>query len=332
MSGELVRKRLQWVFPDENTDINHWPERGGGNLSDIQIVEETKNYLVVYKPHNLAVQPGTGHAQDNLVNWLIKHYPEQEQLLYQSSFHQNRPEAVVEAKEVLNPTAGLVHRLDKDAQGILLVARSLPMLDYFQDQFRNHTVKKKYLAVLGGLLGEEVEVKSWQVRDRRNPIRQKLFWSEVEAKNYDEKSRYAESTFRPKVQCPELNQTLVEVEIRTGRMHQIRLQTEGLGFPLVEDKVYGKQHSIPPAPLDRGVSGAKQNSVSLTFRQEFNIQEEAVKNIDAVKTPINIEFSSQNYFLYLKQKIFGEVDFCLLSNYLEVEYEGARKNWQWKKA
>jgi 23S rRNA pseudouridine1911/1915/1917 synthase len=288
VDGELIYKRLEWVYPEQQLDIQHWPKRPKGNLEGIRTLEETPDYLLLYKPPNLAVQLGTGHLQDNLVSWLVSHYPEQETLLYQSSYHQT-------SNTIINPTAGLVHRLDKDAQGLLLVARNLKTLDYFQDQFRGRTSQKKYLAVLQGELTSALQVTSWQARDKREPIRQKLFWTEKEANHYDPQTRQAESVFCPKIYCPELDQTLVEVEIKTGRMHQIRLQAESLGHALVGDKVYHR-------PLTN------------QFQSKLNINE----------TKSELVILNKTDFSRLKTSIFGQVDFCLLSNHLEVEFYGSQ--------
>ncbi len=328
VDGMLIFKRLDWVFPEQQLDISHWPVRPRGNLTDIRVIEENEDYLLIYKPPNLAVQPGTGHTKDNLVTWLIENFDEQKKLKNTTTkFRTERAEVVSidsslnntqpkqpsylrDGGKYVNPTAGLVHRLDKDAQGLLLVAKSLEMLNYFQDQFRKHSVIKKYLAVVQGIMAEPIEVRSWQCRDKREPIRQKLFWNEQEAKNYDEKARYAESIFTPKIQCHELNQTLVEVQINTGRMHQIRLQAETLGFPLVGDKIYGQSKA--------SLLGVTSNSLwgGLNF---YKIK---------MNKLIVIEISRAQ-FQKLKNKIFGPVEFCLLSNYLEVEYRGKVKSWRY---
>ena len=281
---QLVFNRLEWVYPWQVLSVVHWPDRPKGNLDGIRVLEENNNYLLLFKPPNLVVQPGTGHREDNLLNWLIRHYPEQEALLYQSSFYGDyRLE-----KKVVNPSAGLVHRLDKDAQGLILVARSLPDLDFLQNQFRQRQVIKKYLCVLSGLLRQEVTVRGYQARNQRQPIRQIWFWTEAEAQKYPEKTRDSYSQFRPVVLCSELQQTLAEVQIFTGRMHQIRLQAEVLGLPLVGDKLYNQAKSLTHV-----------SSVKLQLGPELSLT-------DLPSTS----------FQRLKQKFFGTVDFCLLANEL----------------
>ncbi len=285
---QLVFNRLEWVYPWQVLSIDHWPNRPKGNLEGIRVLEETDNYLLLFKPPNLVVQPGTGHREDNLLHWLIKHYPEQEDLLYQSSFHGDYRVQ----KKVVNPSAGLVHRLDKDAQGLLLVARNLTTLNFFQDQFRQRKVTKKYLVVLHGLLQQEVVIRGYQARSQREPVRQIWLWTELGAKKYPEEARDSHSQFRPLVLCSELQQTLVEVQIFTGRMHQIRLQAETLGFPLVGDELY--------------------NTVKLNNHQ-------LVTNYWQLGPELNLSDLSAIDFQNLKFRLFGDVDFCLLANELMFE-------------
>ncbi len=288
----LVFNRLQWVSELQTLSISHWPLRPKGNLEGIKILEENKDFLVIFKPPNLAVQPGTGHQKDNLLSWLLQYYPEQTELLYQSSFFGDKRLS----KEIINPTAGIVHRLDKDAQGLLLVARSLSSLDFLQDQFRSRSVTKKYLTIVTGILNQKIRIRAYQARSNRNPVRQILFWTETEALKYDSQVRQNDSIFKPIATCKESNQTLVEVQIFTGRMHQIRLQAESIGYPIFSDKIYNQTKTIPKKFLSQ-----------LTDDLNPTLQIEKIPDLQDL---------GQYVFERLKQKIFGDVDFCLLSNEL----------------
>lgn len=299
VGGQLLTKRLEWVWTDQAVDISTWPVRQPGNLSAIRVLEEHPDYLLIYKPANLAVQPGTGHQFDNLVTWLIAQYPEQEQLLYQSSYLADTVGNRAPLPRIINPSAGLVHRLDKDAQGLLLVARNLPMLDFLQNQFRARSAIKKYLAIVDGLLTQQVRIQTWQARSKRDPTKQKLFWTATEAHHYDATARDAESIFRPLLQCPTTNQTLVEVQIKTGRMHQIRLQAQHLGHPLSQDPIYHQMLEIP-----------KKFLASTTASTACPIQ---FKNVEQVRNVSALDFNR------LKATIFADANFCLLSNHLTVQ-------------
>lgn len=356
----IVHKRLEWVCDWQAFDIQHWPKREKGNFAGIRVLRETNDFLLLFKPYNLVVQPGAGHSEDNLVTWLVQQYPSQKTILEEGAIEyanwkqkhqqneQHKPELEHEKadeddeftngleltpkmwernKEYRNNyfkrlkrervakneeekeaekklqeesahsrqylsnawfTAGLVHRIDKETQGLLLVAKSRKALDFYQNQFRDREVKKTYLAVVHNVIRSKMQVKSWQCRDKGNPTRQKLFWSETEALNYDADARYAYSHITPIITCPELNETLVEVSIFTGRTHQIRVQCEALGMPLAGDKVYNTV-----------IHSSTKNS---GHSEEIEV----------------LEYSSE-HFSSKKQEMFGDVEFCLLANYLEFK-------------
>lgn len=261
----LIYNRLEWAYSAEEVDISHWPQREKGDFDKIKTVLEKEDFLVIYKPQNLVVEPGAGHIKDNLLVWL---------------------------KQTYGQEFFLVHRIDKDTQGLLLIAKTLEAQKFYQDQFRAKTVQKKYLAVVNGILDGNLIVKNWQSRDKINPTKQRLFWTEKEALDYDANCRYAESIFRPKITCNNLSQTLIEVEIKTGRMHQIRLQAENLGFPLVADKIYNTEYT------------SNYELTSKTFK--------AIKDLNVE------EFASE------KIRLFGNTDYCLLSNFIKFETKTKR--------
>ena len=261
----LIYNRLEWTYSAEEVDISHWPQRKPGNFNEIKTILEKEDFLVIYKPQNVVVEPGAGHAKDNLLEWLKQTYGHE--------FY-------------------LVHRIDKDTQGLLLISKTSEAQKFYQDQFRAKTVIKKYLTLVNGVLDGNIIIKNWQSRDKIHPTKQKFFWTEKEALDYDPNSRYAESVFRPKITCQELNQTLVEVEIKTGRMHQIRLQAENIGFRLVADKIYNNIYQFNPSLI--------------------NIAFKAMKDLN-----------SEN-FEKLKNKVFGNTEYCLLSNYIKFESKTKR--------
>ncbi len=264
VDGVLVNNRLSWVYLENTLDIHHWPKRQSGNFDEVKILSETEDYLAIYKPMGVVVESGAGHQKDNLLNWL--------ETQYKSSFF-------------------LIHRLDKDTQGVMLIAKNEKTLNFYQDQFRNREVVKKYFAVVGKPVDNLWTIENWQSRDRSNPLRQKLFWSETKAMEYDSNSRLAKSVIRPRIICQATGQSLIEVEIKTGRMHQIRLQCEALGFGLVNDRVYNQM--IKPTELNQSTTHIIPNYSIINK----NLQE----------------------FEYIKKVIFGQTEYCLLSNYLKVK-------------
>ena len=281
LDGVLTQSRLAWVIPGQELSFD-WPERTHGDFSRVKVLETTEKYLLLYKPSGVVVQPGAGHEKDNLVTWLLENYPEQ------AAFD---PETY--------PTRGLVHRLDKLTQGLLLVARDEATLKFFQDQFRARQVEKRYLAVLHGTLTEAVEIKNYQARSKNNPTKNKLFWSAEQAQAYDKNARFAHSVFTPLFISREINCSLVEVQIMTGRMHQIRLQAQALGYALVSDGKY---------PLTRPSIPRDAWQTTPDFKE--GLRRTQVTELHHIPS---LEFSQ------LQVSIFGEVEFCLLSNYLSLQ-------------
>lgn len=215
---------------------------------------------------------------------------------YNSSYTTNENVNYDKAKDTdLLPASGLVHRLDKDTQGLVLVAKNLENFNFFQNQFRQRTVTKKYLAIVEGQFDRTIEIHNWQSRDKVNPLRQKFFWTQSEAISLDPLSRNAHSILQPVLYNQDLDQSLIQIQIKTGRMHQIRLQCENLGFPLVGDKIYN--HSIT---FDHTTFASNQDNKSFL----------SIKN--------KLKQISKEEFVKRKNQIFGENKYCLLSNEIEI--------------
>jgi 23S rRNA-/tRNA-specific pseudouridylate synthase len=255
------------------------------------------------------------------------------------------PEIIIEKDyKKLIPVSGLVHRLDKDTQGLLLVAKNLDAFHKLQDQFRSRNVVKKYLAVVDGIVNQTIYLENWQARSLSNPIEQKFFWTETDAFGYSKDARHAESVIEPLFICPQTNQTIIQIQIKTGRMHQIRIQCLALGFPLSNDKAYNfiiknKDIGSSTIPLLRGSSeadGVLKSDAAITNTQtntatygnvgvaathkQMNLPKQfhtnpnnsASESINLIRELITSEFKT-------KQKtLFGEGEYCLLSNHLEI--------------
>lgn len=220
INQDYMFNRLEWIFMGEKIDVSHWPKRDHGPFEEIKVIFYNSNLLLVFKPKGVVTEAGAGHAEQNLVSYL--------QLTLGKKNEQFMP----------------VHRLDKDTQGLIIIAKNEQAHKVLQDKFRERSVIKKYLTILDGKLDQSIRVVAWQSRNLGSPLKQVLFWSEEEAKSYSPLTREAESIFRPIAICTESNQTLVEVEIKTGRMHQIRLQAEAIGLPIKNEKVYNTKVSL----------------------------------------------------------------------------------------
>lgn len=171
----------------------------------LEVVFEDEHLLVINKPAGLVVHPGAGNLDGTLVNGLLAYRASQQGL----------------------PRAGIVHRLDKDTSGLMLVAASLPALNALTEAIRARSVGRRYQALALGDLDREVLVDAPLGRDPRVPTRQ--------AVRAD--GRPARTRVRPQQRFGFA--TLIEARLDTGRTHQIRVHLQHLGHPLLGDARYG---------------------------------------------------------------------------------------------
>lgn len=171
----------------------------------LDIVFEDEQVLIINKPAGLVVHPGAGNPNGTLVNALLAHAP-----------------ALIHI-----PRAGIVHRLDKETTGLLMVAKTLPAHNSLVDQLQNRTVEREYQAVINGVItgGGKVDQPLG-----RHPV--------------DRKKMAVVRTGKPAVTHYRLVQrfrahTHIRCQLETGRTHQIRVHMAHLRHPLVGDPVYG---------------------------------------------------------------------------------------------
>ena len=177
----------------------------------LEIIYEDKDLLVVNKAAGMVVHPAPGHYDDTLVNALIARFPD----IQSSENSEQRP--------------GIIHRLDKDTSGLIIVARNVATHLALADQMKRHEIVKRYLALVEGVVA--LDQGSIDAPIGRNPRhRQQMAITVV-------KSRAARTHFR--VQERYDRHTLLLLELETGRTHQIRVHLKAIGHPIVGDPVYG---------------------------------------------------------------------------------------------
>lgn len=206
-------------------------------LPALKILQEDPSLIVLDKPAGVPVHAGV-RAEASLADALLARYP----ALKDVGEHPERP--------------GIVHRLDKDTSGVLLVARTQDMYEHLKRQFQNRRVRKEYAALVHGVVTEEDgTVKLAIVRSKRNPLRRTIAKA-------GEQGRDAETSFRVLERFHE--HTLLAVFPKTGRMHQIRVHLAHLGFPVAGDALYGRKskHRTPPG-LSRQFLHARAITVTL---------------------------------------------------------------------
>jgi 23S rRNA pseudouridine1911/1915/1917 synthase len=177
----------------------------------LELVYEDADILVIDKPAGLVVHPGAGNPVGTLANAILYHFPELAAL----------------------PRAGLVHRIDKDTTGLLVVARNEHARSELIRALECHTVSRCYLAVVDGIPISGGTVDQPIGRHPRNRLRMA-----VSPVGKPAVTRYrVEEKFRA--------HALISVELETGRTHQIRVHLSWAGYPLVGDALYGRRLRIP---------------------------------------------------------------------------------------
>lgn len=177
----------------------------------LAIVYEDAHLVVLDKPAGMVVHPATSHQAGTLVNALLHHCGD----------------SLVGVGGERRP--GIVHRLDKDTSGVMVVAKDEPTLVGLQAQFHAHDIERTYLALVEGVLPERGSYKTKYGRDPRD---RKKFSSEVAS------GKRAVTHWRVVERLP--GASYVEVSLETGRTHQIRVHFSDHGHPLVGDRTYGR--------------------------------------------------------------------------------------------
>lgn len=188
-----------------------------GTAPVLDVVYEDDDLMVINKPAGLLVHEALkDESRATVVDGLLERYPEIAHV----------------GDDPMRP--GIVHRLDKDVSGLMVVAKTQEAFDALKRQFQNRTTKKEYLALVYGALPKDTDTISLKIARSKEKGRMVARTGEQEGKDaitqYDVLKRFSTATY-------------VSVRILTGRTHQIRVHFQALGYPIVGDKLY-KIHSM----------------------------------------------------------------------------------------
>ncbi len=202
---------------------------------DIEVVYEDDAVLVINKPVGMVVHPGAGNQTGTLVNALLYHYPQQHHL----------------------PRAGLVHRIDKDTSGLLLIGKTKPAQMALMEQLKDKSVYRHYQCVVAG--------------DQASLMRHRRIDAPI-GRHRNQRTKMTVMTAGREAVTHLLNVTalndnycLLDVGLETGRTHQIRVHLSHITYPIVGDRVYGGRRQ-----LRAGLTEAQRNAISNFPRQALH--------------------------------------------------------------
>jgi len=231
----------------------------------MKIIFEDENVLVIDKPAGIVVFPEDEIKRKSLIDYLLEKFPN--------------------LKNVgESPRYGIIHRLDKDTSGILLVAKNNKTLKFLQQEFKEGKVFKKYLAlIVGRMEGKEGEIKTLIGRSPKDRKRQKAFLPH-EPQSKKKGLRVAITKYKAlKYLSDERNKyTLVEVSPKTGRKHQIRVHLAYIGQPIAGDRTYGFKRQPTFKGLNRHFLHASVLKIQLPNNKEKEFHSPLPDDLKAV--------------------------------------------------
>jgi 23S rRNA pseudouridine1911/1915/1917 synthase len=236
INGTLVMKCNQHVSPGQKVLINLidvQPLQLHAADLDFEVIYIDEDTIVINKPAGVVVHPGAGKETNSLVSFALWNWPE-----IKSVGQPDRP--------------GIVHRLDKDTSGVILMARSQNAYDWYISQFKSHKVKKVYLALVDGHpQTPEGRIETPILRDPLHRQRMsvgKVGHGRKAITEYHQVEKFAEHE-------------LLRVNPISGRTHQIRVHMAFIGTPVVGDRIYGRNKTS--LPIKRFFLHAQELSICL---------------------------------------------------------------------
>ena len=276
------RARLQKLIENEDVLVNGKPSKPSYKLRDgddleieltatssvefapenipIEVVYEDRTLVVVNKPAGLVVHPAAGTPGGTLANALAYHF-------------QHLPDGGTGVRP------GIVHRLDRDTSGLLVVAKTEAALENLSDQFRDRTVFKSYVALVHGrVLSNSGKIDQPLARDPSNRTRMAVVRG----------GRNALSLYRVRRTFQRF--TLLDVELKTGRTHQIRVHLAWLKHPVVGDETYGggRDNTIPDPQLRARIRNLKRHFL---HAEKLAFTHPATQEVMKFESPLPVELS-----------------------------------------
>lgn len=236
---------------------------------NVEIIYEDADLVIINKPSGLLTHPrNESDTSESVVSWFIEKYPECSKVL--DDFVGDDEDLDYQKYAKLRP--GIIHRLDKETSGVLVLAKSKSALQYLKTQFQNHTIQKTYLALTHGIADRPSGSINLPILSLGSKMTTKIDKDQIaQAKpavtDYTVLSRYAEGY------------TLFEAKPRTGRTHQIRVHLKAIGHPILLDPLYGETRFKEPENLHRLFLHASSISLSTPSGKGLYVEADLPPNL-----------------------------------------------------
>lgn len=192
------------------------------NIKNPTIIFENDNMLVINKPSGVVVHPFDYSTERTLVDFLHEHYTE---------IFSIENTVTLQDKRVIK-LGGIVHKLDRDTSGVMVIAKNVDTFNELKSQFRNHETKKVYIALVDGNVEENIFTIDAPLGRGKKEYKQST-------NPVNPRGELREAITDVKVLERRGQTTLVELSPKTGRTHQLRAHMASVGHPIVGDKAYG---------------------------------------------------------------------------------------------
>lgn len=215
VNGKIVKTNHKIKVGDEVVISIPEPEKLDVKAEkiDLDVLYEDNDIIVINKPKGMVVHPAVGNYSGTLVNALMEHCGD----------------SLSDINGVIRP--GIVHRIDKDTSGVLVIAKSNVAHEKLSEKLKDHDIKRIYVALVDGIIHEDCGKIDAPIG--RHPVERKKM--SVNLKN----GRRAVTHFKVLERFNDA--TYIEVRLETGRTHQIRVHMSYIGFPIIGDEVYGRK-------------------------------------------------------------------------------------------
>jgi len=234
----------------------------------LNIVYEDEHLAIINKASGMVVHPGAGISSGTLANAVAFH------------FYKNSEELRIKNYELRNNRVGIVHRLDKDTSGLIVIAKSEEIHEKLNEQFRERTVYKSYIALVHGEIEENKgEIEAPIAREKHNRTKMSI----------RAHGRYALSHWKVKKRFEKF--TLVAVEIKTGRTHQIRVHLASINHPVVGDETYnaGRDKTVKDANVRKAIQNLNR---FFLHAEKLSFTHPVTKEWMAFTAPLPIELEN----------------------------------------